>query len=1315
MKNPDKEYPHLRLLHIYNCIRKQKGESKQEASDHFNGVLWKSRLDKHEAIVSRKQNPQEYQSFVEGKTKEWIDQACADLVQIINAPHTADDVFRPGPAPVPAPMLVHNTDTDLNVPVISHPGCDSDDLEHIRQYINRAPEPAGEAAKIAAGAESFEDVQQRALEFTKDPSFAAATREKDLKSYLVPLESQLSKAQQHLIDMEHDRDVHAMWHQTAGCGRPARKQMDLKNEISALSWRIRQFLAGVLAEQQQALPIVTAGGPKAFIRAYVIHTIRTHVAYLLGELGRKLQSLSSVYRKSTAQYKLAPSHASQKVSSQHMVVHLDPQTVACSMGQCIELAALAEDEGRRQMPFSADSLAIIADRMRTFSCMTMKELFYELDGRPDVATMAECIGQLVATLPVAIADLHPSYQGEHKPNHVRVFDLAQGEGRAALYSLLASFSNGFDQGFAHNVAAECQPDWVPDSDAESEEEPGTERRGRPRVEDKYGEEFVTFIRTYVHSRGSMSLKDGHRLKDTLSAFTSPLKHIAEAATKQGFPLTANTVGKLFLPRKNAKNAVNMKRGVVEAQRASVVKSDAKWSERCMYSASQTKLIHTWAYASHAAGLARVWEGAVDEMKKTPIFISSQSRGRGGYVLVDEDGKAVIRNPDHDFPLAPAFSMSVSGVVECLGEPDQDRLSKKGVFGKVLVPTFRPSMMHAFIRSHRYHPGGAQALQGDIKSVTDASDKFQVSDISVLTCDNGGAYTLDSAFNHLCYGRLFRQREHPQWGKAALAVTAYGAGDSKYNWKIEQQWPQPRVKQLGKCFGRGSVVDPSNPAAGFESKEDALQHISDAAMREFAALLTTCQTAGAPWEVKAPTDEDNIQDHAIISACCNASAKSILRPELQAIRAEFQDIYMHMTKGPSCIKLEMCAHDNPCSECLKVIEARRLSDQPEWHPKKVLRLLAWNDFRIPHPELREEKLVPAEDGGKADEAEFKTETTETPAERALREKIEATDKLVREAVEREAFQEAALGKVNREHAEQELQALRHKSASRPAAVHSLPTTRKDEWSIMGPNPYKNWTEMSSSGRKQTHWWIPCKPNSQFDRVLACSKCRYVSKTQAEADRHNLLAHTPIREIKKGGPSVALTPMKHVLGEYTVGGLEPKCAKKAKKSTAPEAVHELVDGPAEDEEGKMDLDFDEVEGPAVSGVAAASGLAASVPSAPMHAPKLQHTEDKYKTLMPEACQPKYINIRLDTIHKHLWQVTYHHDMPAAVETLPLHKLDTLPPEYKGFTKNACFGKDATDLQLQKGLEKCLRWAWGKHKHFWGIERPAWTIAVHGELDD
>ena len=108
--------------------------------------------------------------------------------------------------------------------------------------------------------------------------------------------------------------------------------------------------------------------------------------------------------------------------------------------------------------------------------------------------------------------------------------------------------------------------------------------GRPRVEDKYGPAFVDFMKSYVHSRGNLSLKDKGRLRDTLEAFTAPLSQLASEAKRHDFPISKTTMWKLFLPPR--KDAVSSgQRGLIEAKRGTVVMSESHWTPRCCYSAN----------------------------------------------------------------------------------------------------------------------------------------------------------------------------------------------------------------------------------------------------------------------------------------------------------------------------------------------------------------------------------------------------------------------------------------------------------------------------------------------------------------------------------------------------------------------------------------------------------------------------------------------------------------------------------------------------------------------------------------------------------
>ena len=92
LKEPQKEYPHMRLLHIWSSIQQAKGEDKKVASDAFNDHLWcngrddqgkglRGGLRDHELVKNHKRGTQEYTAFVAEKTKEWLQLALSELFE----------------------------------------------------------------------------------------------------------------------------------------------------------------------------------------------------------------------------------------------------------------------------------------------------------------------------------------------------------------------------------------------------------------------------------------------------------------------------------------------------------------------------------------------------------------------------------------------------------------------------------------------------------------------------------------------------------------------------------------------------------------------------------------------------------------------------------------------------------------------------------------------------------------------------------------------------------------------------------------------------------------------------------------------------------------------------------------------------------------------------------------------------------------------------------------------------------------------------------------------------------------------------------
>ena len=568
---------------------------------------------------------------------------------------------------------------------------------------------------------------------------------------------------------------------------------------------------------------------------------RVELAKMLAKVAEGCRSLKERYRKAVSNYKTNYSVESKKAPGAAIEVTQDPNAMLQTLPQAIEVACLYEDAGVRSRPLSHQQLCVCADRMSTFVVMPLSKLLEECGGRPKGESLEDIRDQLVRRLPLIYVDAAPSTQGPTKTHSVFILNPYHVDGPRAWASMLASSARSFQ------IPEEISVDNT-ETDVDEDGEALTPHAGRPRVEDRYGEEFVDFMRTYVNTRGRMSLPDSTRMSDTLSSFTAPLKQIAVAAAAKGFPLAPSTVWRLFLPKR--KNLVEpAQRGTIEARRATVELSDTSWGARCTWSANRVKVAEGWLALASQEGVS-VAKYHLDECSKFNIWTAARSRTPMGFLLVDSEGKATITNWDHSFPLARGFLISLNGIVKC----EANVSDAKSLSGDCDGKRFTPSQMCGFIRSHRYHPGSARAVHHDLHRALQLDEQGQKAEVGMFVSDNGGSYTLDSAVSQHFYERIFRSTQ-----KAMVIVLAYHAGGSRFNWPIEQQWAQPRRKLAGVELGKHCVKDPHHPFEGFDDEEAALRHISDAAMEEIHRVLSSCKCGGNPWHIEAPTNDKDVLD------------------------------------------------------------------------------------------------------------------------------------------------------------------------------------------------------------------------------------------------------------------------------------------------------------------------------------------------------------------------------------------------------------------------------------------------------------------------
>ena len=245
-----------------------------------------------------------------------------------------------------------------------------------------------------------------------------------------------------------------------------------------------------------------------------------------------------------------------------------------------------------------------------------------------------------------------------------------------------------------------------------------------------GDCFRQFVMDMVMTRGTMKLPDQHRLNDRLEANTAPLSEMAIKCSAAGFPLHKSTMRLLFEPpRKN--DVSSGMRGFIPAKRGSIILSESLWGARCTFSASNMRNIDAFLYETRSRRIADVCAYHCDEMSKQPIWTARRSRARIGYMLADENGKYVIKNADHTFPLTHNFLISVGGVVKCL----QDPVKEDGSFVSL---AYRPSEMNAFLRNCRYSKGGMHCVMNDFMSTVYMDDQAMKASILFEGSDNGGS-------------------------------------------------------------------------------------------------------------------------------------------------------------------------------------------------------------------------------------------------------------------------------------------------------------------------------------------------------------------------------------------------------------------------------------------------------------------------------------------------------------------------------------------------------------------------------------------------
>ena len=417
------------------------------------------------------------------------------------------------------------------------------------------------------------------------------------------------------------------------------------------------------------------------------------------------------------------------------------------------------------------------------------------------------------------------------------------------------------------------------------------------------------------------------------------------------------------------------------------------------------------------------------------------------------------------------------------------------------------------------------------------------------------------------------------------------------------------------------------------------------------------------------------------------------PRFDNIRAEALDFGARLEKTPSCFIFKACPTVDPCARCLKITKARQEED-PAWLPSKALRHLAWNNYRLPFPEMKNPDVLPAVDE-QVPAAPAPVAAT-GPRAVAKKEELSVLQQPLDQATFDEDLLQAARVKTLRDVAKVDLQNLLACVSSDPRpAFAALPTSIGDTWVKPGASAYKTFEGLCLAAKAQLSVHIPVsKQTKRLEQVLPCDFpcCRYVAKTAAEQEIHRLCCHGLLVAEKAQADvgNIVVVPLEG----YSVAGCPPVLPKKRprKEFVDVQKGEDAAPAPLQDDEilvgdgvgdGADDLDVPVAKGPRIM-----TG---------------QRTSEDFKVCMPEFCAVSWIGLKHDQMVRFSWQARYDHTDPTARDLMPDDLLESLPKEFRQKTKDVSYKQDQTAEGQREALGSVLAWAWEKHTHLTGVERP------------
>ena len=738
--------------------------------------------------------------------------------------------------------------------------------------------------------------------------------------------------------------LHNLWSIGGQKTNPAKAREKLKSDMKICRSKCASFMIGFSAHVA-ALRERTAGigGLDALVKE------EKHVLEECGRYqGELLSNLASVITNLAAKLDTAARQCKKTVRDNGVKKHKAFAEVLCHNGTSRMSWDDATNEicereacGERFLAWTACQYAKLVDILEVVPGISLHDLLVAVPHRPGPVPAAfELAKEVVEFLPVVVLALHP-VTGVFPMKRIVVMPIGELGFRGAgfFWSVLH-----MSKGFAENIDTDFElrvegPE--PGPEVIGDEVECHTRRGRPRLEEKYGNRIVDFVRDFIHSHGQMALPDKHRLRTTGAVLGAPLEKIAKAARAAGFQVSRSGIFNLLAPsRQNAKHTTQ--RAVINARPARLLSSEVTWHPRDAFSSTLLKYDKQFVVESCSKFGCSAFFYNGDDMAQIPLLIPArQGSCLRGIVLGREGGAPCITAMDHNFPVAERLLIATSGWVQC-----QLPVSDIPVGEKPVVPLPRPHNMHAFVRVVRYTDITAEVHVRDLRASIETDHGDALVDFIVLGVDNGTDYAVSSpVLQHHLY-RIWRER-----GCAMLVANAHSPGRSGRHVEIEQQWTQPRGVIAGQHFGF-SAYDSGVPQLHGPDREVRLQEIASAGVREYIHLVQeNCKTGGRPWhvEIRGGDADESVPDQAVIREMYSTTKTSLAAIRAMAggekfgpVTRDVADLARHIVRLPSSVAFQCCTGDL-CSDCVAVTQRRR-RDNPEWHPRQCLALLEANGFQ-----------------------------------------------------------------------------------------------------------------------------------------------------------------------------------------------------------------------------------------------------------------------------------------------------------------------------------------------------------------------------------